>query len=635
MVIDSDDEEDESAMEHAKITPAEFEKEEDEIDPLAPYHDIIRYIDIPLGAAGLRVATPHIVKDIVQAPPESWPSIYLERIVIAVACADSSIRVISAPLDPPAPEFQDVSTMDIHILKIFGPNSHQDSISDIAITHAPIAPSEEDRDGQPVPRSQTRSQSKQRTSEIDGQQWSLLVASISCTGTGLLLVHQFPLQSKNKISTNPEHSLPIRRQYLRSSSLGARLAFNTSPCPAERHTSLLITLPASSCVKLFQVCPTYSRERRGSTATVDSGSSTRSSRTSSTDRGKFLITFLPPFVQDNTAVIPRRKRVLDAQWIVGGRAVVALLEDGEWGIWDLEAVGPTSSTAGGNLIRGQGNLSGIHGGSLTKFAVRSNISPSTDTKKKSKNIQTQPTSGSLAPMTPSTRRIRSENLFQGGKGDLNPSGSQLHSGSIYVEECPSNRPNDDSITISYASENVYISSILSFWKSDTKPTRLPTVRLGGQQQRSFSLLHTSNNQNNPSPGLFGLGTRAPDFLIQTNQRLILSVSSLTGPSATVDTATQTQIQMRPFDSLPQPSDQTLLASGELDIDGMDRILDDMGGTNKPKPMNLFNKSVGFRIDDDDVDMGSPTPANYSSLKMGRRTDATSKAQHSPQRRIFT
>src|SRR5690349_7970503 len=75
MVIDlsSDDDEDRSAS----VSPPEFEDEEDEIDPAKPYRDILRQIDIPLDAPILRIAIPHIPKDIAQAPPDSWPSVFL------------------------------------------------------------------------------------------------------------------------------------------------------------------------------------------------------------------------------------------------------------------------------------------------------------------------------------------------------------------------------------------------------------------------------------------------------------------------------------------------------------------------------------------------------------------------------
>ncbi|KIX00934.1 uncharacterized protein Z518_09999 [Rhinocladiella mackenziei CBS 650.93] len=650
MIIDLDEEDNEPAAEQTPAEPAEFEEEDEEVDPSAPYRDVIRYVDIPLGVAALRVAIPPVPRDVEQIPPESWPAIYLERIVIAVACADLTIRIISAPIEPPAPESQDISKMDVHTLKIFGPNSHQEFISDIAITHtANLSSGQEEGEERSQIRPQTRSQSHQKSTESDTQRWSLLVASVSCTGSGLLLVHQLPLQNDNQISTNPEDFLPIRRQYLRCTSMSAKLSFNPCFYPAERHSSLLITFTAASCVKLFQIFPTYTLDRRGSSSTADSASSIRSSRISGSERGKFLMTFLPSFIQDSETLAQRRKRVLDAQWIAGGRAIIALLEDGEWGIWDLEAIGPTSSGAGGNLIRGQANISGIQGGSITKFAIRSNIFPSGETKQKSSNSQTQPVSGSLAPMTPSTRKIRSEGLFQGAKRDAVASKHNNQFGTIFVGEHITRLPYDNHVVLSYGSEHVYVHSIFSFWKSDEKPVRLPTVQLGSQQQRSFSILPVQHNEVKPSPGLFGVSSApaswTPNFLIQTDRRLILSVNPLSEPISRNDTATQTSLleTSGPSNLVGENSDQALLASGELDVDGMDRILTAMGTgdagsvASKPKPMNLFGKSVGLRIDDnddEDVGMASPTPAKFSTLKHGSgarfRTDAPM-----PQRRIFT
>lgn len=633
MIVDLDDD-DEPAVAETSASPAEFEEEEDEIDPSAPYRDVRRYIDIPLGTAAARIAVPHITQDLAQAPPESWPALYLDRIVIAVACEDLTIRVISAPIDPPALEVQDVSKLDVQTVKIFGPNSHQQFISDIAITHTTGVSTEPgDREAQIQAKPQTRSQSKQDIADSEGPRWSLLLASISCSGAGLLLVHQIPVQSNNHISTDPEHFLPIRRQYLRCSSMGAKLAFNPSPYPVERHSSVLITLPEASCVKLYQIFPVYNRERRGSAATADSASSIRSARVLTSERGKFLMTFLPPFVPETSAHNSKRKRVLDARWIIGGRAVIALLEDGEWGIWDLEAVGPTSSGTGSNLIRGQGNISGIHGGSLTRFATRSSFFPSAETKQKS-TTQTQPASGSLAPMTPSTRKSRSDGLFQGSKVDaetLRASGQQ--SGTIYVEERPSARlSRDESVILSYSAENIYLPSVLSFWKGESKPLRLPHVKLGGQIPRSVNLfpMPVSSSPSGGS-GLFDTVTSPPDFLIQTPHRIILSLNPVSPQSSSAGMSNQTVPS--------QFADQALLASGALDVDGMDRILDDMGASKKP--MNLFTKSVGFRIDDEDADgdvnMASPTPAKYKGLKIANSGKRGPTFQESPvpQRRIFS
>ena len=639
MIIDLDDDDDEpAATAEPNSAPAEFEQDEDEVDPSAPYRDILRYIDIPLGTAACRVAVPHIGNDLAQAAPGSWPAIYSNRIVVAVACTDLTISVISAPPHPPTPELHDISKMDIQVVKIEGANSHQQFVSDIAITHTGLATNEQEEvevqtEAKPHTRSQVRS--KQENAEVESVQWSLLIASISCTGPGLLLVHQIPLHD-NQISSSAEHLTPLRRTYLRSSSMSARLSFNPSPYPAERHSTLLITLPSDSTTKVYQIFQTHTRERRGSTATTDSTSTTRSTRHFGTERGRFLMTFLPSLSQEASDVGQRRKRVLDAQWIAGGRAVIALLEDGEWGIWDFEAVGPTSSSSGTNLVRGQGNISGIQGGSLTKFAARSNIAPIVETRPTSSASQTQPTSGSLAPMTPSTRKVRSEGLFQGSKlnnDTAKPSTQQY--GAIFVAEKPSNRTShDESVIVSYGDENAYLPSILSFWKGETKPMRLPSVKLAGQIPRSISLLPSSSSADSlfSATSIFDTTASKPDFLIQTSHRLILSLNALSSRPGSADASTQTALA---------PSDQTLLDSGDLDVEGMDRLLDGMGddpGTKKP--MNLFNKSVGFRIhdegDDEDIDMtGSPTPSQARGLRIPNGRSGLGGATPVPKRRIFT
>jgi hypothetical protein len=632
MVVDLDD--DEPHAPSAKPEPAEYEEEEEEVDPNAPYSDVIRCIDVPLGTTATRIAIPHIVKDLAQAPPGAWPAIYNTRLVVAASCSDLTLRIISAPLDPPSPQIHDLSQMDVKVVEIGGANSHQQFISDIAITQTG-APAEDQEASRPQIRSQ--SQPSKEHAQADPIQWYLLVASISCTGAGLLLVHQVPLRN-DQISSNPETPVPVRRVYLHSSTLAAKLSFNTSQYPAERHSALLITVPSDSSTKVYQVFQhTRHIERRGSNATTDSVSTTRSARSFGSDRGKFCITLLPPSIQDDLQSSARRKKVLDAKWVAGGRAVVALLDDGEWGIWDLEAVAPTSSSSGANLIRGQGSISGIHGGSLTRFAVRSNITPPIAVDKAAtSSSQTQPNSGSLVPMTPSTRKIRSDGLFQGSKAPaVAMSRTAANEGFISVSDRESDRPaHDEEVIISYGRESIYLPSVLAFWKAEAKPTRLPEVRLGGQTLRSISLLPTPLTENTSSPrGIFAAAEVRPDFLVQSSHRLIFSLKPLTPQIGHSEESTRS----------PQPpSDQTLLIGGNLDIDGMDRMLEDMGGASSKKPMNLFTKSVGFRIDGDDdndddgdVDMQASPTLSRTGLNVKNTRGVFGEAPLPPERRIFT
>ena len=110
MVVDSD--EDETA-ESAAPSVAEFELDEDETDPSEPYHKIIRCLDINCGTSIRHIALPHIPAYIQDSAPGAFPSILLSNLVVAAACNDGSIKLVTLPLLPPLPAL-DEST---HIAK--------------------------------------------------------------------------------------------------------------------------------------------------------------------------------------------------------------------------------------------------------------------------------------------------------------------------------------------------------------------------------------------------------------------------------------------------------------------------------------------------------------------------------------
>jgi hypothetical protein len=141
-------------------------------------------------------------------------------------------------------------------------------------------------------------------------------------------------------------------------------------------------------------------------------------------------------------------------------------------------------------------------------------------------------------------------------------------------------------------------------------------------------------ENTSSPrGIFAAAEVRPDFLVQSSHRLIFSLKPLTPQIGHSEESTRS----------PQPpSDQTLLIGGNLDIDGMDRMLEDMGGASSKKPMNLFTKSVGFRIDGDDdndddgdVDMQASPTLSRTGLNVKNTRGVFGEAPLPPERRIFT
>lgn len=622
MVIDLDEPETSDQYE----VQAEFSAEEEEIDPLMPHENILRYVDVACGSAALKVAVPPIPSDLARYPMESFPKIFEDQIIVAAACADLSIRLIALPLHPPHPEALEIPKAHLHTINIFGPNLHQDLISGIAITHT--ASPDVAQDG--AEQTQSRSRSRNRFSNANQPEdeaerdWYFVLASTSCTGRGLLLVHQIPLMDGKSFICGPENLTPIQRQYLRYPATDVKLTFNTSPYPSERHCNLLITLRDASCVKIYQLFPqtTHNRSRRDSNATADSASSARSLRNSYPRNGKFLISLLPSFTgRNNGGVGDFRKGVIDAKWILAGRAVIALLDDGEWGIWDIEAVGPSTSS-NKNLLQNHNNISGIHGGALTRFAIRGNILSGNDTSRKdSKDLQ-QPAAGNLAPMTPHTRKIRSQGLFQGKSVKSDSNTAFPGHGTIDVSYSSSGKQ-DDSVVISYGNSSLFISSILSYWRSEIVGRTGFEASIASRAIRIP--IHYAPFEEPGNVAMFPLGSQkgldltlptgklVPNLLITTQTHLLLLVTPL------CDITTEETVSSAPL-SLPivgnSNKDQILLKQGELDIDGMDRILEGMRDVSNTKPPNLFGKSVGFQIDDDEA-KSTGLAANNSLLRLNK------------------
>jgi hypothetical protein len=644
MVIDLDD--DEPAP--SKLVPesAEFEDENEEIEPSQPYLKILRSIDISLGTGARHLAIPQIPSHASQAPLGAYPPIYSTHIIVAVACDDCSVRLVSLPLTPPTLNSKDPASWGVQITKV-GPTSHQDLFTSITITHTcPPADSDDE-----VDKSKPRSRSRSRLGNMaatagdskSGQAWCALIASTSPTAGGLLLVHQLLLTSDRALTTLSESHCLLQRQHFRSPLSASRIYFNPSPYPAERHSNILITFPDSGCVKVFQALPDSSsahpRGRRGSTATMDSTtSSSRLPSLSATRPGKLLLTLYTGFVESPESVpSARRKRILDAAWVLGGRAVLVLLEDGEWGVWDIEGAGPPS-TLNQNLFRGQDNVCGIQGGAWTRFSFKGFITPLVDEAPRLQQVEANDVKpGKLAPMTPHTRKVRSDGLFRGNTSGT-PSAatpSTFTQGCISVTEHGAANPSstttpvNESILLSLGNTNLSIPSLLSLWRIEStgkgsldssgilRPSPFTALQLGGEQQKSIAALPQSSNTAPSSP--FGLRSGRPtDVLISTDSRLIMLVSPISEPLVSAPVSQGTGLVSAAVDT-----DQLLLRQGDLDIDGMDRILDSM--TNgKSKAIGRPGKSVEFELDDDGdtVDMGTPTPKNSRLARAGATPGAT-------------
>jgi hypothetical protein len=644
MVLDSDD--DEPAPDGVSST-TDFELDEEESDSSEPYQKIIRYIDIQCGTCVRHVTAPHLPTHLRDSPPGAFPPILLSNIVVAAACNDNSIRLVTLPLLPPLPFVDGTSYKAVQIVTITGINTHNEVPSSITITHSAISDAS---DGQRES-SKSRSRSRNRLTEDEnastmsyqsGSSWCFLLVSTSANAGALLLTHQIPVVSDTQLSTSPADLPPIQRCYVGFPCLNSKLAFNPSEFPADRHSTALVSAADSGCVKVYQVSPDsrsrLSRGRRSSVASTDSAvSGLRTSSGGTISKGRFLITLYPGFVRSSSSSgVQQRKRILDAAWVACGRAIVVLLEDGEWGVWDLEGAGPGSGPA--NLLRGQSNMSGIQGGAMTRFALSGRLTPATEALPKTQQTKLSEIKVSkLGPMTPHTRKVRSEGLFKGGRQsfEFERYNTQPPKGHICVtEHAPSTTSAlstaEESLLIAHDSNIIYVSSLQALWRAETsskgtldsvgavRPSHFPCPALGHERLISVAELPNCARPNYKPP--FGpRSTASPDLLVVADHCLILFVSPLTEPISTEGTETRFPLRLG---KTQEPAartigDQALLRQGQLDLEGMGRVLEGMG--HEEGTMNgqggAFAKSVAFDLDDDmDMSMTSPTPKAAGRFK---------------------
>jgi hypothetical protein len=549
MILDSDDEsradtrrDEEESNDEAE---SRFEEEDPEVDPAHPYESVLRQLDIPIGSRVIELAVPRVLSETARSPLDPFPAILNKSIVVSAVCADYSTRVVTLPLAPPHPTQTDIATQGVHIYSIGGGVPHQDIPHGVSLTFTY-------QEGD----SQQDAGSKGR--------WDLLVATRSTESSGLLLIHRIPIAAEGSAG-DFEYRLRVeevetKRRYLPAPA--QNIAFNPSSYPAARHSTLLVSFHGG-CVKVYSCFSTkpFKSTRRASSA--------QSEYETSEPEGKWLISLYPGFEQ-STSGLMRRKTITHAEWVLNGRAIMVLMADGEWGVWDLEGAGP--GTAKGPLQR-QASVQGVSGGALTTFSV-------------SGRILSQPAGGpaieqrpKFAPMTPSTKRMREDTFL---KGSASGASSLSLSGGIAVYQTNSSQDAlpDESILIQHGNQGAIIPSLVTLWRSAVRATGtldasnrcrvtpIQDIALMGEPLKGIAHLPVL-----PRPSR-GPDSRAFDMIVTTEHRLSILAPKLTEPE--VGPVTRASITEPPTIE----ADQLRLRRGELDVDGMDRLLSGMAHGNR-------------------------------------------------------
>ncbi len=539
-----------------------FEDEEEEYDPSEPYLPIVQTLDLTLGTEVLCVAFPHLPATLQKTSLDSLPTFMSNKLICVLTCSDFTIKVLTVPLMPPSPQSKArpevrnaVSHLDTReglsgeqMFTFTGDPSHRSipkGVS-ITITASTLEDQENDdmEDGEQIDRlpaqSRTASRSRSRSRLGQDDSWDLLVASHSSDLSGLLLIYRVPLAAEG-VRISSEHQTPWRIQNLASPAV--TVEFNTALYPAARH-SLLLVAEAKGSVRILDSVP-----RSGAA------------------QGLWLVSLHSEFETSQDSII-RRRPILDAKWVLGGKSILVLLVDGKYGIWDIENAGPKST----NTLNAPRPL--------TTFALDGWVCNSLKSRPMMKSSATKNESKTkLVPMTPSTRKMKQEALFAGPATVAQLEGPAR--GGLFVcpvRESSNSGADDESVLFWHESNTMIIPSLLTHWQNKVRqsgnlfgtgakgePLLINNLQLGGESCNEIGL-HLCSKE--PAKEFM---SRA-EILVTGGHRLLIITPPLVEPAPPLETSPP---------PLSSSVDQQLLARGELDVHGMDRILATMSNGDMP------------------------------------------------------
>jgi hypothetical protein len=418
--LDSDDEGDSGKAVEDK---PEFEDEEEELDPSRPYPAILQELDLHFGTDVLHLAL--LPDPILKADGPTWRGLesLKQKIVFTAACADNSLRLVTVPLAPPSPKSKVRPELRSDFtLAVAGKGTWGETI---VLLNGHQKPS----DGV----SMTLEVAHEKSQGSTPAETQIIIASHSREVTGRLLLFRVSLKS-------PRPALePFQSIYLTSPAKS--ISYN--PSLSRHNTSHLLVADS------IGVCRIY--DYKASTKVTEDPDSPAT-------EGTWLLSLYTGFQSVKTDSQERpfgahagfgRKTIIDAQWVSAGRAIIVLLSDGEWAIWDIEGVGPSASQ--GLLSRHQG----VKGGSRSEYSLSGYI----DAVPKSRiSGPAQITTSKFAPMTPGTRK--STEPF-GSKGT-----NLAMRGQISVLEVPSSSPtipSEDSVLFWLGETFAIIPNLSKYW----------------------------------------------------------------------------------------------------------------------------------------------------------------------------
>ncbi|KAL2119189.1 hypothetical protein VTJ04DRAFT_6149 [Mycothermus thermophilus] len=366
VIIDSDDE----APAPAFVDKPEFE-DQPTADAAVP--DIIQTLDLSLGTAVANIAV--LPMPFCDPDDAAWTGakILATKMVFAVTCATTSdVYVVTLPLTPPSHESKERPELRKNLFAgNAGTGAWGETLTLLTGQNRPCG-------GLAIslvrPKPGSRSRSVERSAAQAAPPARAIVAAHSREASGTLRLWDVTLDAKPGTVNRVE---PFQTEYLPAPLSG--LSFNPT------HLTQLLTVTPSQAVRIYDYA----------TAALPSDDASEGPFPT---QGSWLLSLYPPFAR-GPSMSTARKPIVAAEWIAQGRAILALLADGQWGIWDVDGASPST---GNNSLFSKANT-GLRGSGITAFCVSGHLEGTSPLR----NPVTQKASappGEFAPMTPHTRR---------------------------------------------------------------------------------------------------------------------------------------------------------------------------------------------------------------------------------------
>ncbi|KAI1657050.1 hypothetical protein F4813DRAFT_89558 [Daldinia decipiens] len=366
MIIDSDEED--TAPPGKGGSFVDTPQFEESLDEDAPYPEIIQTLDLEFGTAVFHLAALPLTPCIAEDAAWGGTDILKDRMVFASSCATREVFLVTLPLVPPSPlskaraELQETllagkagngkwgETMTLLAGQIKG----SDSLAMTLIRPKTVS---------------ERSKSSERSRSESSALPRVVVAAHSPEASGALRLWDVPLEDSYKTGRRVE---PFQTEFLPKPLVS--ISFNPT------HSTQLLCNASPEAVRIYDYALASMPPDDLSEGPFPS-------------QGSWLISFYPPFARPSSS----RKPILAASWIAHGRAILVLLADGQWGIWDIDGVSPQ-----GPALFGKPG-SGIRGDALTEFNVSGYVE-GTSPLRNPASQRGSSGSSDFVPMTPHSRR---------------------------------------------------------------------------------------------------------------------------------------------------------------------------------------------------------------------------------------